>query len=556
MINHMRKIHTNDVLSCALLLLSVYASAQTSGPDLQGAIRPVQPSISKQLNLPGVTSGDGLPAPGGVQVTLKEVVISGNHHIDTSTLLVNLGHLEDRQFDMRGLMEIINAIGDQYRKAGYLFSQAYLPPQDLSTGQLKVQVIEGQYGLVQTTGEPSLAEPSQPFLEYGLHSGDPIENAQLERTMLIIDDLPGIKVKPLMKPSQIEGGSDLLVNVYDDESEESGNFGFDNTGSRSTGEHRLVGSIHLNNKIIFGDKFSLTAVVTDKRMWLGSLDYDVPVGYSGLRGDFSYAHTSYVLGGDFSSLGAHGIADTTSFQMYHPVVRSQLTNLYMSLSLHHKELQDVYANVDLTHNKRSNGLVAGLRFDHQDRFVGGGITYGSASLTQGELSLDSAMYLSDLSAAQTAGGFGKSNVDIARIQLLTEDFSLYGRFSGQWANKNLDASEKFNLGGYYGVRAYPMGEGTGDRGYLGQFELRYAVSQELTPFVFYDAGYSKLNARPWSVANSNATRAISGQGVGVRSVYDQWHIDMTLAAQGHGGAATSDSENRNPRFFFMVSRSF
>ena len=65
---------------------------------------------------------------------------------------------------------------------------------------------------------------------------------------------------------------------------------------------------------------------------------------------------------------------------------------------------------------------------------------------------------------------------IERLQALPAGFSLNLQWRGQWTNNNLDSSEKFSLGGPYGVRAYATAEAMGDRGWLGSVELRYAVT--------------------------------------------------------------------------------
>lgn len=532
---------------------AAYAQAVTT--PLQET-KPAEPPAANRVTMPRFEQpASGLPAGGGVSVTLQEVLISGNASIPTATLLARLGPVQGKALDMRGLTELANTVGQAYREAGFIFAQAYLPPQDLATGKLQINVVEGQYGAVRTLGKDGLDQQGQPFLAYGLKAGDVIQNQQLERTLLIMDDLPGIKVQPVLRPGTAQGTADLLVNVNRDETEESGSIGLDNIGPRSTGEYRLRGTAHLNNKLRFGDKISLSGLVTDKNMWLGSVDYDTPLGYSGLRGTVGLAHSSYQLGGDFASLGAHGIADTFSLGLSHPVIRSQASNLYLSLGLQHKELKDIYDASSTTRHKRSNATLMGARFDNRDRFGGGGITYGSVTLALGRLTLDANAAASDAVTAQTYGSYTKLNLDIARIQSLPARFSLYGRFSGQWANQNLDASEKFNLGGFYGVRAHPLGEGTGDKGYLWQAEVRYAVDEALTPFAFYDAGHSKSNITPWDTGSA-ATRTVTGYGVGVRSILGAWSLDATLATQGRGGASTSDNVNRNPRLFVMAGRRF
>ena len=75
--------------------------------------------------------------------------------------------------------------------------------------------------------------------------------------------------------------------------------------------------------------------------------------------------------------------------------------------------------------------------------------------------------------------------------------SIYVHANAQHANQNLDSSERFGLGGAQGVRAYPSGEGYGDEGALLQTELRIRAGY-FTPYGFYDAGWVRLNANPWT----------------------------------------------------------
>ena len=183
----------------------------------------------------------------------------------------------------------------------------------------------------------------------------------------------------------------------------------------------------------------------------------------------------------------------------------------MSGAYQNKRLEDRYGATGTVNEKSSNSWPVAMQFDHRDRFGGGGITYGMATWTSGNLNLNGAFAATDAATAQTAGHFNKYNLDIARIQKLPGDFALYGRYSAQWTSQNLDSSERFGLGGIYGVRAYPLGEGMGDRGWLGQIELRY-LAGPYTPFVFYDAGRSDTNARPWDTASSTSRSIAGGAG--------------------------------------------
>lgn len=542
----------NHFIALALLGWAAQASAQ-SGAGLQGPTPP-QPTPSDAAALPKIQPAQTVaPVAGGATVELQSVRISGNTSLSSEALLSELGDVKGKRLDMAGLNALVAKLEAKYREAGYPFTQVYLPTQDLKDGVLQIAVLEGRYGVIAAAGKDNLPAGAQPFLDYGLKHGDPIQNKALERTLLILDDQPGMKIHPVIKPGAAQGEADLTVNV-ERASYTSGEVGFDNTGARSTGAYRLHGLLDINSPFRYGDKISLNGMVTDEQMWLGSIDYMAPIGASGLRGQIGYAHTSYQLGGQFASLDAVGIANVTTAKLSYPLVRSQATNVLLSLGLQHKALEDNYRAAGVVRNKSSNGVPLTLQFDKRDALWGGGVTYGSFGLLSAKLDLDDVSAVADVASAKTAGSFSKMNLDIARIQNVAGNFSLYGRYSGQWANKNLDASEKFNLGGFYGVRAYPLGEGSGDNGWLAQLEMRYAVG-DVTPFVFYDAGRANANAQPWD-ANSNSERDVAGGGVGVRAIYKGWSLESTLAWRGKGGAATSDTEDRNPRFFFMLGRRF
>jgi hemolysin activation/secretion protein len=542
----------NHFIALALLAWASQASSQ-SGAGLQGTTPPA-PMPSDANVVPKVQpAASASPVVGGASVELSSVRISGNTIISTEALLGELGAVKGRRFDMAGLNVLTSKLEALYRAQGYPFTQVYLPSQDLQGGVLQIAVLEGRYGVISAAGKDKLSEGAQPFLDHGLKAGDPIQNKALERTLLILDDQPGMKIRPVIKPGAKQGEADLTVNV-ERSSYTSGAIGFDNTGARSTGAYRLHGLLDINSPFRYGDKFSLNGLMTDEEMWLGSVDYITPVGASGLRGQLGYARTNYQLGGQFADLDAVGYANVTTAKLSYPLVRSQATNVLLSVGLQHKELQDEYRVAGIVRNKSSNGIPVGLQFDKRDALLGGGVTYGALTWFSGKLSLDAALTASDASTAQTLGSFNKFNVDVARIQKISGNLSFYGRYSGQWASKNLDSSEKFNLGGYYGVRAYPLGEGVGDKGWFTQLEVRYAMGT-VTPFLFYDFGDSTVNAKPWD-ANANATRKVSSPGVGVRSLYGAWSLDATLAWRGTGGPSTSDDVDRNPRLFFMLGRRF
>ena len=91
---------------------------------------------------------------------------------------------------------------------------------------------------------------------------------------------------------------------------------------------------------------------------------------------------------------------------------------------------------------------------------------------------------------------------------------------GQFASQNLDVSEKMELGGANGVRAYPEGESYIDQGYVVNVEARALLPKpfDLMPgqfqlVGFVDSGTGRPSKTAWSAGDN--TRTLTGGGLGL-----------------------------------------
>ena len=539
-------------LGVALCHFSPAAQAQVP-PDAGQTLQQLQPPIaapreSQPLKIQAPL--DSAPiAPGGAAVILNAVKLSGNSVFSEETLRAALGDVTGKTFDLAGLRGLAQRITDVYQAGGYPFARAILPPQDLANGDLRIEVIEGRYGVVQAQGDDTgLARQATAFLD-GLLPGSVIASAPLERAALLLDDLPGIQTSATMRPGTQAGTGDLIVQVARDQ-RVRGDIGLDNAGSRYTGKNRVRANVDINSPFLLGDQITVRALLSEEKLWLGSLGYSLPLGTSGLRGNVGYSHTSYELAKEFASLHANGTAKVASAGLSYPILRSQKANLTLIATYQSKDLHDNRDSTRTYESKSSQSMPLALQFDYRDAFDG--ITYGSASWTPGKLKLDAGLTAVD--DYKSNGRFHKVNLDVVRLQSLPAGFNLMAHLSWQQANKNLDSSEKLSLGGASGVRAYPSGEATGDEGGLVQLELRYDAGA-YTPYAFMDAGRITVNAKP-VVAGDNR-RSLSGGGLGLRYQRQAWSADVALAWRSIGGRSLSETNSDpKPRVWLNVEYRF
>ena len=548
-----QSIYTPRLLALAIAaIITSPVSAQTP-PDAGQLLQeqrtaPTLPAPSPDFRIEPQAPAEA--AAGGAEVVVQRVELTGHSVFDEATLQTVLGDTAGASFDLAGLRGLANRITSYYASNGYPFARAFLPAQTARDGVVRIEILEGRYGRVSAQGDDALITRSDGFLA-PLVPGEVIENRLLERTTLILNDQPGIAISPVMRPGEALGSGDLDVRVTR-EPGVGGEIALDNHGNRYTGSHRLRANLQADSPFLFGDQLSLRSLYTEESMWLGSLTYSLPLGHSGLRGSISHAHTAYELAKDYKDLESTGTADVSSVGLSYPLVRSQQQNLTLAANYQYKAMRDEVKNANSDTKKHSSSIPVSLQFDRRDSLGGGGIVYGNATWTSGRINLDSAGKASDL--LNTHGGFNKLNLDVVRLQATpVSGLNVYARAAAQWADGNLDSSEGFSLGGANGLRAYPSGEGSGDEGWLMQLELRYSIGAS-TPYVFYDAGHTRANAKP-TQASGNEKTDIAGGGIGLRYQREQWFVDAAAAWRG-SDKPTADTTDRHPRLWVNAGYRF
>ena len=530
----------------ALFLLAATPAPAQTAPDAGQILQqsreprdtPPAPSVDLRLDGQPLTEGQA----GGATVTLNGITLDGNTVFSDERLRRVVADSIGDALDLAGLQALANRLSRFYRDQGYPFALVLLPPQDLSGGNLRLRVVEGRYDRARTSGPEPLASALQPWLA-PLKPGAPIASAPLSRRLLLIGDLPGVGVEPVMRPGRRPGTGELEVRVRPT-ARVTGLIGADNHGNRFSGEYRGRAGVAVNRLLTVGDRLDVSALYTSEDTWLGSLAYALPLGTSGLSGELSYARNDYTLGKGFE--GYTGQADVYAARLRYPLLRGQQSNLTLFGGLRYKELEDDIDLFDYRKATDSRALPVGLNFDARDGLGLGGITWGRLTLTPGRIEIDQSV-LGDRDY-----GFTTVALDVSRRQALGNGFDLYARFNGQWADRDdLDGSESFYLGGPDAVRAYPVGEGSDARGWLTQLELRYRAGRGAAPFIFFDSGRT-----PNGGVDEGEERAVSGAGVGLR--YARGGLDLSLASawKTHGGDAQSDDDQRDPQLWANLGYRF
>ncbi len=473
------------------------------------------------------------------KVLIKSVLITGNQEIPTSELFPLVSALVGSEQSLAQLNATVRLITAYYRSRGFAVAQALLPVQDITSGALTIAVIEGRVSLSRVSNTTRLPDALVGSYLGAIRLGDVIRSSQVDRVILLLQDTPGIaSSRATLQPGASVGTSELLVETTPAVML-SGSATLDNYGSRYTGQYRLGSNFALASPLERGDQLSFSALTAGPGLLFGRVAYQIPVGSDGLRLGAAYFDTRYKLGREFAALDASGQANSTSVFAVYPFIRSPWRNLSGTAAYESKNLNDRVNSSGITTEKKVVSTSLGLTGNLQDALWGGGITNFDATLIMGMLNIGSPGALAiDATSAQTHGSYGRATYGISRLQRINNSTQLAVSWSGQQASKNLDSSEKFSLGGPNGVRAYPLGEASGDEGYKVTVELRHLYSATWQVSAFYDFGAARLNKTQFGTAAPNSKK-LAGVGFGLNTTHNNIQVKAALAWLADGGLPAS-----------------
>jgi hemolysin activation/secretion protein len=528
---------------------------QETRPAPQPTLPPSPPRLVDTPVRPTVTM------PEGMTVQVSGFRITGAVSFPAERLAELTRPWVGRRLDIAGLNEAAGAITRHYQAAGHILSYAYLPAQRVADGTIEIAVLEGRLEATQivTAQEVRLRDEVIQAHTDRLPQQPPLKQDDVERQLLLLNDIPGVTARAAFTPGASTGGADLVVSVAEDEPlVVRGEV--NNHGSKSTGELRAGVGIQLRDLFGWGDATHARLLVSEKGgLVSGSLGTSVPFGGDGFRMGAALSHLKYQLSGPFRATGAVGSADVASVDATYPLVRSTVQNLWLRGAVEHKRLRDEVRVLPPTepradNAKRSYGVELGLNWDRRDAFMGGGASAASVAGTWGVLRLlsppDAA---ADAATLGTAGDWHKLVLQLLRQQALgaASPWSVYGRVAAQGTLRNLDSSEKFALGGAAGVRAYGPGEATVDQGALATLELRYTqalLGGNVVWSLFHDAAEGRYSRR--SALAGNEVR-LRGGGFGLQWNAGDWGLLASLAWR--GSRVPSEGADPHPRLYFQFS---
>jgi len=566
-----------------LLIVATSLLAGVSFAEAQ-QLPPVTPQLQPDVRLPQVPSADQprpLPeievAPGAatrmpagadnIRIRLQRVRIDGMTAYPADAFAPLYAPLIGEEVPLSRLYELRSSLERRYREDGNILTRVIIPAQTVRDGEFRLQVIEGYIDGLKLEGDIG---PAAALVERYLRAvigQQPLRLPTLERYLLLANDIPGVSVQGLLRPSPSRVGAAELIARMDRKPFDALLL-VDNYGTRFTGFWESATSVAANAFTSLGESNSITGLVSD------------PVnGFDNNNEWVVQYRTSWLLGGDGAfveglvsygnsqpgyTVEEFGFDSTTlllSVNAGYPIIRSRNFNL-TALAGFNYENATVNADGNLvgssTYSRdRLRYFNVTLRGDARDAWRGS---------TRAEIELQQGADI--LNATTKDGQTRKSRPDgtavstllqasLSRLQSLVRNFelfamqsslSLYTSASGQYAYNDLLSSQLFELGGLQYGRGYDLGEFSGDHGIGLSTELQlsqrppvdFIGSYQL--FLFVDRGWV------WFRNGGEGDDRLTSFGGGVRlSLFDHLSLEM-LGAQPVSPDSERSNGGKDPQF--------
>jgi len=501
-----------------------------------------------------------------VRFTLKSVEVAGATIYAPNELTRFYQDKVGTTVSLADIYALANTLTRKYRDDGYLLSQVTVPPQTIASGIVRLKAVEGFVDKISVEGTANVtADELELIRGYANRINakkGPVNAAQLERGMLLINDLPGVKARGILSPSRTTGASDLQIIA--DRDFFDGQASVDNFGTRYLGATQIGGAAAFNS-MAFGnnEKITLQAVVAPRTF--GALElayvgasYFQPLLANGLTLELTMNRTMTKPGYTLQRFDVRGISQFAAATLNYPVIRTRTTNLSGHATFDQRDVTSK-TNVDPKRADHIRALRLGGRFETLDMLMGPAFNSVDLEIAKG-LDIFGASARGDTRLSRPDGlpGFAKLNAEIQRLQSVIDRVNLLLAIKGQMTSSALLSSEQFGVGGNVYGRGYDSSEITGDRGFSTKAELQWSAPYKVNLlenyqlYAFWDAGHVR-NLKPTTAADSLIT--LSSAGAGLRG---SLNADTSL---GFFAAApltkdVSTQGNKQPSVYFNVNRRF
>ena len=423
----------------------------------RGLEEPLRTPVPPKIELPARPSSKAPSHAKSVVFKFSGIEIDGASVLSETRLMSLWRHVPGETVSVADVFQYAEDITKLYRNEGYALSFAVVPKQQIIDGVFHVHVIEGRVTDVEVTG--SVEGPVRAQVERiakHIKESVPLRSEDLERYMLLVNDLPGVEAKGILSPSDTAAGATLTIAVV--RNVISGTVSYNSYLPSSYGRGLVEVGGGFSGVLTGADSFQLgvSKSLVPGAYWGASAEMLTGVGSEGLtvgvKGRVSKLKPSGQL---LESVRYRGKSYSVSFYGTYPVIRRRAENQSVGISFDMGVDQATLLDQPFFED-RLPSIAAWVEYSYTDSLPA--VTSGKLTVRRGF----SALGAEGESRQNGSLDYTTIEVELAREQYLgnaaagawTFDASLYGQIalaSGQLYKQCLFGGRSYGRGFESGV---------------------------------------------------------------------------------------------------------
>ncbi len=419
--------------------------------------------------------------------------------------------------DMATVQDVSSRITALYRRAGFVFTRAYVPQQSSRNGWVELRLLEGWLSAVDILDNRFYARDvlAQPFNDL---LGKVVYSPEMEESIALLNDYPGLNAFGFYSIGEEPGSTRLNVRVQR-EREWTGSLHTDNFGSDLTGRLRLLATAEKFNLTGVADRLRLSVLQTfdPQNASYGQLDYDSPLFDKRSRIALRVAADAFTVSRATSNnelIEFSGETRSARIEFTRHIKRGNAENrnwhVGASRDTSTLDLKD-FDTVDLDQNTRE--LYAGVNWDRLSRRRNRAWNVGAEYVAGRYDSIDTPGQSRDYALARGAAAFTQGFALLGALHQVKVDVDW------QYSGDILPAVSQYALTGAQHLRGFQPGDFSADTAAVGTLtwtlpkwvlrDRKGAASPDVMFSLFAEYGYGEQNA-PTGYADADAEMADAG----------------------------------------------
>ncbi|MBG1260792.1 ShlB/FhaC/HecB family hemolysin secretion/activation protein [Nostoc sp. BAE] len=439
-------------------------------------------------------------------MVVERFEVLGSTVFSPEELALATAEFTKRPISLTQVYQARSKITDLYVQNGYITSGAYIPPQTIQSGVVKIQVVEGKLEDIQVTGTRRL-NPNYVRSRLAIATSAPLNRQRL------LEALQVLQLNPLIQnvTAELSAGSQTGASLLEVKISEAKTFSspivLDNGRSPSVGSFRRGLRLNEANLLGLGDGLSLGYTNTDGS---NSFDasYTLPLNPRNGTLSFNYGTTSSnVIEPAFKSLNIESASRYYELTFRQPIVQTPTQEFALGFTASRRESEASYFPFRVVRlpfpglgaDEQGRTRVSALRFFQE--WTSRNSREVIALRSQFSLGID--VLNPTINQNLPDSRFFAWQGQAQWVRLLAPETLLLLRLNTQLASRTLLPIEQIGLGGQDSIRGYRQDYLLTDNGTFVSAEVQVPILRlpqidstlQVIPFVDFGVGWNSSGSQ-------------------------------------------------------------